>query len=267
MEATIAQPARRGRRIARPLLLAGWIATLATVIVVFSALGGGPLATPALTDLSGWGGWLEVAGPVEVAFAAGRLVVIAVAWYLLGVTVIATIAQLMRWGRLGTVADVLTLPWARRLLQTALGVGLATAALTSVHTPQGPGVPHAVASVAVADVASLQGPAHGDGEHAAMRFVGGTGDERVEMRITAGVEAAVPTWTTAPGDHLWAIAEAVLARAWGRPPTDAELVPYWQALIERNRPALADPANPDLVYPGQVFQLHDPPPDPAGASA
>ena len=45
--------------------------------------------------------------------------------------------------------------------------------------------------------------------------------------------------------------------------TDAEIRPYWLALIERNRSSLVDPANPDLIFPGQVFQLPrlpDPPP-------
>jgi len=65
-----------------------------------------------------------------------------------------------------------------------------------------------------------------------------------------------------PGEHLWVIAERTLARAWGRPPTDAEIEPYWRDLVAANRGVLADPANPDLVYPGQVFGLPAvPPPD------
>lgn len=267
MDATTAGPAGHGQRIARPLLLAGWIALLAAVIVAFTALGAGPLAAPALGDWAGWAAWLEVAGPLEVVFAVGRLLVIGLAWYLAGVTVIGILARLMRWGRVASIADVLTLPWARRLLQTCLGVGLATAALTTVHTgQQAPGVPHAAASVAVAEVASLQGLAHGSGEHTAMRFVGEAVSDRVEMRVAAG-EPEARAWTAAPGDHLWGIAEAVLAEAWGRAPSDPELVPYWQALVERNRHDLADPANPDLIYPGQVFTLPDPPPAPGGASA
>jgi nucleoid-associated protein YgaU len=63
------------------------------------------------------------------------------------------------------------------------------------------------------------------------------------------------TWTIAPGQHFWAVAEHVLARAWGRAPTDAEIVQYWHALIEANRDRLRDRGNPDLVYPGQVFVL------------
>ncbi len=57
-------------------------------------------------------------------------------------------------------------------------------------------------------------------------------------------------------------AEATLADAWGRPPTDGEVTPYWQTLVDSNRNALADPSNPDLIYGGQTFALPTPPPPP-----
>jgi nucleoid-associated protein YgaU len=36
---------------------------------------------------------------------------------------------------------------------------------------------------------------------------------------------------------------------------DAEVVPYWRAVIEANRDRLADRDNPSLVFPGQEFVL------------
>jgi hypothetical protein len=78
----------------------------------------------------------------------------------------------------------------------------------------------------------------------------------------SGADAAVTTWRIAPGDHLWHVAAATLARAWGRPPTDDEIVPYWRALIDANASRLAVPGNADLVYPGQVFTLPTVPPVP-----
>lgn len=75
-----------------------------------------------------------------------------------------------------------------------------------------------------------------------------------------GPPAPTETWTVAPGDNFWFEAEQVLARAWGRSPSDAEIVPYWRTLIEANRAALADPANPDLIFPGQRFNVPPPPP-------
>ena len=58
----------------------------------------------------------------------------------------------------------------------------------------------------------------------------------------------------APGEHLWAIAEARLTSA-GQSPSAAEIVPYWQDLIALNRSALPDAANPDLLLPGIELQL------------
>jgi nucleoid-associated protein YgaU len=70
---------------------------------------------------------------------------------------------------------------------------------------------------------------------------------------------AEPSWTVRPGECFWSIADDVLARAWGRVPSDAEIVPYWRSLIEANRHLLGDRTNEDLIYPGQVFTVPTPP--------
>ena len=72
--------------------------------------------------------------------------------------------------------------------------------------------------------------------------------------------AAPASWTVRPGDHFWAAAERSLAQAWNRPPTDAETAPYWRSLVAPNRDRLPDPANPDLIFPGQVLVVPPPPP-------
>jgi hypothetical protein len=63
------------------------------------------------------------------------------------------------------------------------------------------------------------------------------------------------TWSVERGDHLWAIAASHLTEALGREPSDAEIVPYWRRLIERNRARLADPGQPDLLFVGQQIEL------------
>lgn len=78
-----------------------------------------------------------------------------------------------------------------------------------------------------------------------------------------GPAAAGRTWQVVPGDHFWAVAERVLAEAWERSPTDDEVDPYWRALVQANAAVLADPANPDLLFPGQVIAVPAPPPRPA----
>ena len=86
------------------------------------------------------------------------------------------------------------------------------------------------------------------------------GDGSPEVVVATPGATVQKTWTVAPGDCFWTIAEDVLTQAWGRSPTNAEIVPYWQVLIEANRSALVDPANPDLIYPSQQFEVPPPPP-------
>ncbi|MFP5308020.1 MAG: LysM peptidoglycan-binding domain-containing protein [Actinomycetes bacterium] len=68
--------------------------------------------------------------------------------------------------------------------------------------------------------------------------------------------------TVASGDHLWSLAEDALVAAWGRDVSDDELAPYWRDVVEANRDRLADPTDPDLLFPGQQVVLPATPPAP-----
>jgi len=73
------------------------------------------------------------------------------------------------------------------------------------------------------------------------------------------------TWMVQPGDHFWSVAERVLTQAWNRGPTDAEIDPYWRAMVDANRAVLRDADNPDLLFPDQVITIPALPPiTPAG---
>jgi hypothetical protein len=76
----------------------------------------------------------------------------------------------------------------------------------------------------------------------------------------APAEPAEPAepWTVAPGDSFWSIAEEILTDIAGHEPTEQAIRRYWVQLIETNRRRLADPANPDLLFPGQLLDLPDP---------
>ncbi len=65
-----------------------------------------------------------------------------------------------------------------------------------------------------------------------------------------------------PGDHFWKIAEENLEQGWGRPPTDLETADYWRHLVEQNRPNLPAPYDPNLIQPGQTYDLPPIPLDP-----
>lgn len=71
--------------------------------------------------------------------------------------------------------------------------------------------------------------------------------------VTTG--ATVGERTVGPGDHLWELAEDTVGAHLGRPASDAEVRPYWQLLLDLNRDVLVDPANPSLVFAGQVLRL------------
>lgn len=64
--------------------------------------------------------------------------------------------------------------------------------------------------------------------------------------------ATADAWLVESGDHLWGIAESVLADHLGGAPNEAETARYWAALIDANASELADP---DLIFPGQVLTL------------
>jgi nucleoid-associated protein YgaU len=73
--------------------------------------------------------------------------------------------------------------------------------------------------------------------------------------LDADADAVPETWTVAAGDSFWSIADEVLTDAAGRRPPEHQVRRYWLELIETNRPGLADPANPDLLIPGQQLEL------------
>ncbi|MFN7149278.1 MAG: hypothetical protein ACK4V6_07335 [Microthrixaceae bacterium] len=58
-----------------------------------------------------------------------------------------------------------------------------------------------------------------------------------------------------PGEHFWSIAEQVVTERVGPTATDAAIAAYWRQLVEVNRDRLVDPDDPDLILPGQVFDL------------
>jgi uncharacterized protein (DUF2236 family) len=65
-----------------------------------------------------------------------------------------------------------------------------------------------------------------------------------------------------PGDHLWSIAARTLTAAHrGNPPDEEAIAAYWWQVVTLNRPRLPDPADIDLLYPGDVVAL---PPLPEG---
>ena len=227
-----------------------WLLALVAVAVGGQALLTGPLQAPALLDPGSWPTWASARTAVEAAVAVLGAAVVAAAWYLLGATTLQVAARVVGNVRLLRVADLVTLPVIRRSVQVTLGVGLAgSVALT--------GSPALAAS---------------SGSPAAASAPEETGDPPVMRRLPDALTAPVAAppvpavtpdeWVVAPGEHLWSVASRVLESAWASQPGDSAVAPYWRELVAANADRLADPANPDLVYPGQRLAVVEPPPPP-----
>jgi nucleoid-associated protein YgaU len=257
----------------RVLPLVVWIGALAAVIAGFSALGDGRLAGPALATPSTWGDWAAGRDPVIAVTALLRVVVVGLAWYLLATTVIGALARATRSVRMVRWADALALPPVRHVLTSSLGLttALVTAAGPAVALPPPGLVPPRASDPPVMAPLDLPAPSLTASEPAAEATPEATPTpeptadptpaappspeptaEPVQAAPTPGAPAE---HVTRPGDHFWRIAEAQVAAAVGRPATDAEIAPYWRDLVAANRDRLADPDNPDLVFPGQQFVL------------
>jgi len=263
-----------------PSLGLGAASVLALTAIVWALhrLGHGRLSAPPLLAPDQLQEWADQRDAIVIAFALARVLGLAFAGYLLVVSVLGMTARALRSARLLRWVDLVTLPVARRLLGTVAGLSLSTATAAVAVMPAATSRP---GPVAAPTVAMHRLP---DGTGVTMRRLpdggpGGpdTGDPRATMRVadeppaaaTMRIDAPPPeTWVVQPGDSLWGAARRTLAATWGREPSDAEVDPYWRAVVDANRARLVDPTNPDLIYPGQELVLPTAPadPDPADAS-
>jgi len=92
-------------------------------------------------------------------------------------------------------------------------------------------------------------------------------------RISAGWQLEIPgvadvlgTWTVQEGDHFWRIATETLEAAYGRAPSNEETTHYWQEIVTLNDPQVRS-GDPDLIHPGERFDVTLPPIPAAGLAA
>lgn len=259
MTAATPTPGASATRGARYRTMAG-VAFVTTSLVFLHRIGTGDLAPPPLGGPGAVGDWLGHHDPVTATFALLRLVGLGAGWYLVGATGLQVAARLTRLRSLSIIADLLSTPAVRQAASGLLGFTLSM---------------HVVGSSDEArpDARTLERVVDADGA-AVLRRLGDTevivaipddeGDTAIMERLPeAEPEPDRPAPTSASitvecGDHPWSIAESALADAWGRPPTDAEIDPYWRELL-----ALNHFPDPDLVFNGQVLQLPPTPASPA----
>lgn len=162
-----------------------------------------------------------------------RHLALVLGWYLAASTLLALCAHLSRAGRAVALSERFCLAPVHRLARAAAGGILAASSIMP----------------AVAGAEQAPPPP-------VMTWVSETPNaHRPQAERSEDREVIV-----APGDHLWSLAERRLSEALGRAPTDAEVAPYWRAVVRRNADSgrLRDASQPDLIYPRDVVVLPAP---------
>lgn len=219
--------------------------------VTAAALGlaGRALATPPVRSWAAASRWYELVGPAVAFVAVLRLAALGVAAWLLVATVLQLVATVAPGGLTRSVADLVAPRSLQRLVQ-----GLAGLSLTAGLAAAAPGAALlGEPSDGVAIVRLIEGPPS-DAGTATMHLLP---DPSTGATLAAS-PGALDVVAVEPGDSLWSIARDALIDGGTPAPTDGAIDHYWRRLIHANRSALVDPANPDLIYPGQVFTLPAP---------
>jgi hypothetical protein len=242
-----------------------WVLPVASIVALVAAaiglvlLGRGELAGPPLSSLTSSQGlrdWFDARPPAVAVFALLSLAALGLAGYLVALVGLTTIARLTSWRSMQRAADAAIPPGVRRVTAALFGVGL----VGTAASPLVDGRPGRTETLVVVDrllpgePVEVLVPMDADEPDA----TDGSATLRRLIPDKPGSEAVPEEWVVQRGDHLWSIAESHLGDVLGRPPTDAEITPYWRVLIDHNRSRLSDADEPDMIFPGQVFEL--PPP-------
>jgi LysM repeat protein len=172
---------------------------------------------------------------VVAAFDGVRVLAMGLALYLLVTTILGLLARGMRLRRAVRMADLVTIPLVKRLLNGAASIAvvaaLAAPAAASAQAP--PKAPPPVMHL-IDDTPARPAPTPG-----------------LPAPAPAAPATAPTTYSVQPGDCLWDITERLLAQRLGRAPRDDEVVPAWRDLEAAN----AEVRDPNLIFVGQVLRV------------
>jgi len=182
--------------------------------------------------------WLNDEGAVRASFALARAAALGLAVYMALLAVLTLVAALSGASVAARVALRIALPSLRPLV----------APITAITLTVSSAVP-AFAQERDEPAPVMQVVASPDANPPVMRFEAAQPPSRA-----ASPSSPVRTHTVAPGDTFWSIAEDVV-RTEARSTSDHDVLSYWRALIDLNRDRLRVPGEPDLIFPGQVFEL------------
>jgi hypothetical protein len=251
--------------LARLAAISGLVATVGLLLGLGPLLGTGHEPVP----------WLRaIDDPVHIAIELVRAASLGGAIWLLALTVLNTVAGMLRLASLGALTQRFAPAFWRNLVLRPMAslvvvappVLLPVLALTPVAAEvsavedmphlrmtshQSPPTDLSIASEVPTLTMRVHTPDDPSASDDAHHLQGGGGNNGATDLPTdrSGI------YIVASGDNLWSIAAAHLTTERGARPTAAEVTPYWRALIEANRDALPDPDNPDLLFPGIELRL------------
>jgi hypothetical protein len=253
--------------------LSAAVATMTTVaaegaaIVMLTAIGREPAFRVPLTRLDHW---LAVTPPADALVAGLRWVALLGAWWLLAGTLVYVAAAVTRVPAAVRAVRWVALPPVRRVVDAAFVAtvvgGAVLAPASAGARVAGPPPTTFVRDGRGGDLASLPPATTAAPNPPAVPPTVRTAPTAPSAPAAAAVPPAAPSpppggmevqVVVAPGDDLWALAAGRLAATRGIAPADvadAEIAPYWVAVCERNRGALAS-GDPNLIFPGEVVTL------------
>jgi nucleoid-associated protein YgaU len=224
----------RGRACAGALLMLVGALSAATLLLRL----GSALPWPEGLSRAQVDTWLRDEGAVRASFALARAGGLGLAAYMALLAALALVAALSGAAVAARIVLRVALPSLRPVVAPIAAITLTVTTAVPAFA-QGRDQPTPV----------MQLVASPDSNPPMMRLV-----PVVAPAAAAPVSLPTTTHTVAPGDTFWSIAEDVV-RGDARSTSDDDVVSYWRALIDVNRDRLRVPGEPDLIFPGQVFEL------------
>jgi hypothetical protein len=274
-----------------------WAAVLVVGLRALHALGGGGLAVP-LGSVDAFADWLDHTPPAVMTMALVRTAGLAAGWYLAACTAVAVLARGLGWARPTALVARVSPAFVRRIVSGGGGLGLAAGALlgstplvaldgaTPAAAAEAPSPPGSTATMTRLDASGPSAPGTRsrspdvDPATATMRRLPAEAPPVTPATSTTTAPPVTSTmsttqapkppqpatgaidrdaiWIVGPGDSFWSIAVEQLTTAQRPDPDERDVTRYWRRLIDANRTGLIDPANPDLLVPGQRLVLPDP---------
>ncbi|HEY7564288.1 MAG TPA: hypothetical protein VIA81_05125 [Acidimicrobiia bacterium] len=217
-----------------------------------------------LGDVYPIGAITDSGGPVEPALAAAaRLIGLVVGYWLGATAILYLLVSLVRGARTVRAVGLVTFGPIRRLIDrmtagavvVSLTIPLAASAGTVpgyVPVPAGDSAP--VPSEPAGTTTTQPAPAIVEPPSLYLPVVPFPEPEAQPASSDNRLPNHEIEVTVAAGDDMWQLAEQRLEIHLGRPATDAEIAPYWLAVIGANLHRIRS-GDPDLIYPGEVLVL------------